>query len=447
MTELNTEQKLEAIHAGIKSVQDTVDQHEKDVSSRLMKTDTRLNALDQEKTDKTAKEVTRHLEELGLDKSKEKFEALKAKQEDMELALIDVSRGGVEMESKFHKDYQHSLQVYMRKGTPIDQETVFDVTRDYVSKNTFGADEHAIDGISKNLVAGSGPDGGYFLSTDRSSSIVQRIFETSPLRGLANVQTTTSDVWEIMLDDDEPDAGVVGEVTPRSDTGTPQVGMIKIPVHEYYAQPKATQKMVDDAGFDIEGWLAGKVSRKIGRMENTDFVTGDSSLRPKGFLSYEASADPDVYTRGHVGQLNSGEAGAITADSLIELQNLLIEEYQANASWAMNRQTFGAVMQLKGSDDQYLLNRTLLSAGSSKILLGNEVTFMTDIPKVAEDSLAVVYADWSEFYTIVDRFDIRVLRDPYTLKPYIRYYTTKRTGGAVTNFEAGKILKIALKET
>ena len=361
----------------------------------------------------------------------------------MELAIIDAKRSGAEADAEFHKEYKQSLQVYMRKGTNIDPEVVMDITRDYVTKNTFGADEAAIEMISKSLVAGSGPDGGYFLSTDRSSSIVQRIFETSPIRGLANIQTTTSDVWEVMLDDDEADAGVVGEVDPRPDTGTPQIAVIKIPIHEYYAQPRATQKMVDDAGFDIEGWLAGKVSRRIGRLENEHFVNGDGSRRPEGFLTLPASPDAEEYTRGHIGQMTSSLMASFDGDDLIALQNTLIEDYQARASWAMNRQTFTTVMQLKGANGQYLLNPAIIATGATKILLGNTVTFMTDIPKEAVDALAVVYADWEEFYTIVDRFDIRVLRDPYTAKPYIRYYTTKRVGGAVTNYEAAKILKLA----
>ena len=446
MSELNKEEQLKAIHDGIKAAQETVDLNEKSASSRFDKTDKRLDALDEEKVQRVADEVTKQIAALGVEKSKEKFEELTAKHASLESAMIDMNRGGANSSDEFQEEYKSVVGKYIRKGTHIDEDMSLDITRDYVSKNTFGADEAAVEMISKNLVAGSGPDGGYFLSTDRSSSIVKRIFETSPLRGLANTQTTTSDVWEIMLDDDEPDAGVVGEVAPRPDTGTPQVGMIKIPVHEYYAQPKATQKMIDDAGFDIEGWLSGKVSRKIGRMENTDFVSGDSSFRPKGFLTYAASA-PDDYVRGQVGQLNAGHATELTANGLVSLQNLLIEDYQANATWAMNRRTFGSVMQLKGDDGQYLLNRTLLATGSTKILLGSEVTFMTDIPTIAANSLAVVYADWNEFYTIVDRFDIRVLRDPYTAKPYVRYYTTKRTGGAVTNFEAGKILKIAVTAT
>ncbi len=444
MPELNTEEKLEQIFKGITTVQETVNDNEKALSDRLDKTDQRLDAIDQEKVEKISAAVTKSMEDMGLEKSKAKFDEIEERQKAAEQALIEMRRGeGGEDNSQFLKDYQKSVQKYLRKGTLLDSASVEGITRDYIAKNTFGVDDAEIEMMTKAMVAGSGPEGGYFITPDRSNRIVQRIFETSPVRGLATIETTSSDVWEVMLDDDEADAGVVGEVDPRNDTDTPQIGMVKIPIHEYYAQPKATQKMVDDAGFDIEGWLTRKVSTRIGRLENTDFVTGNSSLRPKGFLSYAASADPEVYERGTVGQVDSGVSAEISADNVIALQNTLIEDYQARASWGMNRKTFTTIMQLKTEDGFYLLNPAILREGATKIMLGNEVTFMSDIPVVAADSLALVIADWAEFYTIVDRFDIRVLRDPYTAKPYIKYYTTKRTGAAVTNFEAAKILKLS----
>jgi HK97 family phage major capsid protein len=255
--------------------------------------------------------------------------------------------------------------------------------------------------------------------------------------------STTSDVMEILLDDDEADCGWVGEVDDRDDTDSPQIGLIKIPIHEMYAQPKATQKMLDDAGLDLEGWLSRKVEMRLGRKENTAFVVGDGSQKPKGFLSYDAWSSAGVYQRNAVEQIITDAASTIAGDDLIELQNSLIEDYQAGATWGMKRATWFLIATLKTSTGgDYLLNPRVIAEGAEKILLGNGVTFMNDMPVKADNALPIVYADFKEFYTVVDRFGIRILRDPYTAKPYVRFYTTKRVGGAVTNYEAGKILKV-----
>jgi HK97 family phage major capsid protein len=339
-------------------------------------------------------------------------------------------------------EYKRAINLYLRKGVHPGDEVVSRVYDAFAEKAVVSGDEREIEMAKKDLVAGSGPDGGYFLTSDRGGIIEGRIFDTSPVRQLANVVSTSSDVFELILDDQEADSGWVGEVQSRPDTNTPEVGVIKIPVHELYAQPRATQKMLDDAGFDIEGWLARKVSSRIGRDENTAFVTGDGAQKPKGFLSYAAWVVAGTYQRNAVEQIETATASVLSADDLIGIQNALLEEYQANASWGMRRATFTKVVQLKDTEGQYLLNPRVLMEGSTKMLLGADVAFMSDMPAFADSALAIAIADWSEFYTVVDRFGIRVLRDPYTAKPYVKYYTTKRVGGAVTNYEAGKILKI-----
>lgn len=419
---------LEKAHEGIKSVQEKVNEQGE-----------KLDAIDQEYIKKAGEDAAKALEAIQKANSEEKLKEMQDQMDEMQKSVIASLRGNDVEEV----EYKHDLAKYLKKGVLPDENLVKENVMNYLQKHTHGASENEIDMLAKDLLAGSNPDGGFFLTTDRSSRVMERIFETSPLRGVANVETTAGDVFEMILDDDEASSGWVGEVSDRPDTNTPQVGLLKIPVHEIYAQPRATQKILDDAGFDVEGWLQRKVARKIGREENTAFVTGDGSQKPKGFLSYDAWASEGVYERGKVEQINSGSNGSFGADSLIGLQNSLFEEYQANGTFGMKRNTFTDVMQLKGGDGQYLLNPMMLSQGSDKILLGSNVVFMDDMPAVDTDALAVVYADFSEFYTIVDRFDIRVLRDPYTAKPYVKFYTTKRTGGAVTNYEAGKILKLS----
>ncbi|QDP65960.1 MAG: putative major capsid protein [Prokaryotic dsDNA virus sp.] len=427
----------EEIKTELKGIYDSVTAFQ----SALDEVKGKVDGLDNEKLEKMAKDAADGIDAVNKERAEEKAAA---KELEQKVAFLEgkIARGDAG-EDAGDPEFKHAVARYLRKGVLVDEEHVERAYKAYAEKNLFGADDREVDRQVKDMVAASGPDGGYFVTTDRSNQISERIFETSPLRQVANVVTTTSDVYELILDDDESDSGWVGEVQSRPDTNTPQVGLIKIPVHEVYAQPRATQKMLDDAGFDIEGWLSRKVSSQIGRKENTSFVAGDGSQKPKGFLSYAAWSSAGVYERNAVEQITSGTSGDFDADDIIELGNSLIEDYQANATFGMKRATFTDVMQLKSSDGAYLLDPRILMEGGTKMLLGKDVVFMEDMPVKASNALAMVVADFEEFYTVVDRLGIRVLRDPYTAKPYVRYYTTKRVGGAVTNYEAGKILKIA----
>lgn len=433
MAENEVLEKLDKIGDQIKHVQDTND--------RLQK---KYDGLDFTNVKENAEKAAQALEEVQ--KMNQKVAALDYKDRLDAIELAIARGGGVDMQKEENQRlYKKSMLKYMRKNTPIEPDVLEMLCKAQAENEFLGVgDEERVEFLKKDLVAGSGPDGGYFILPDRSNDISMRIFESSPIRPIANVVTTTSDTWEMILDDDEFSSGWVGEVQSRAITDTAEVGLIKIPVHEGYAKPKATQKMLDDAGFDIESWVNTKVARKLGRQENTSFVIGDGSKKPKGFLSYAAWAVAGTYERDAVEQITAtGTAGTLDeADDLISLQNALIEDYQAGAAFGMRRATFTSVMQLKDSSGQYLLNPRILKEGTDKLLLGAPVIFMNDMPAVAANSLAVVYADFMEFYTIVDRLGIRVLRDPYTSKPYVIFYTTKRVGGAVTNFEAGKILKI-----
>lgn len=425
-------EKLGEIGDQVKTVQETNDRLEK-----------QYDGLDFQNVKDNAEKAAKGLEEV-----QEMRQAIAAMDHKDRLDAIELAiarnGGSDQKDPQQAKEYKQAMLGYLRKGTPMSDEVLDRVCEAQVEMERLGADKDAVDFHKKDLVAASGPDGGYFILPDRATSITQRIFETSPLRPVANIVSTVSDIWEIPLDDDEFSSGWVGEVQTRPDTDTSEIGLIKIPVHEGYAQPRATQKMLDDAGFDIEAWINGKVSRKLGRQENTSFAVGDGSKKPKGFLDYPDWTTPGVYLRHAVEQVDAtGTAGTLDeADDLINLQNALLEDYQAGAAWGMRRATFTDVMQLKDTQGRYLLDPQILKTGTDKILLGNSVIFMADMPAVAGDALAVVIADWREFYTIVDRLGIRVLRDPYTAKPYVRFYTTKRVGGAVTNYQAGKILKI-----
>jgi HK97 family phage major capsid protein len=207
-------------------------------------------------------------------------------------------------------------------------------------------------------------------------------------------------------------------------------------VHELYAQPKATQKLIDDAAIDIEAWLADKVSTIFAKKENTAFISGDGVGKPRGILTYS-----DGTSWGTIEQVASGSSGAVTADKLLELYYSLKEDYAVNATFLMNRSTVEAVRQLKDNTNQYLWSPGL-HLGAPDTLLGVPVYQAADMPVPAADSLSIACGDFKSAYQIVDRTGVRVLRDPFTDKPFVKFYSTKRVGGDVINFEAIKLMKL-----
>lgn len=288
------------------------------------------------------------------------------------------------------------------------------------------------------------PDGGYTVIPERSSQIITRLFDTSPMRALANIQNTTSDALEILLDTTEAEAQWVGETGARNETNTPQLGLHKIPVHEMYANPRATQKLLDDSNISIENWLLDKITKRFTRRENTAFVNGDGVAQPRGFLTYPTSTAADTSRPwGTLQYVPSGTSGDFDLDDLNDLVATLKADYRAGASWLMTRATASAVRKKKDLQGQYLWQPSS-QLGQPDSLLGFPVYLAEDMPAIAANALAIAFGDFREGYTIVDRIGLRVLRDPYTDKPHIRFYTTKRVGGDVTNFDAIKLLRLSV---
>lgn len=286
----------------------------------------------------------------------------------------------------------------------------------------------------KAMSVGSDPDGGYFVPPDTSGRLSQILYESSPIRQVAAVQTISVDALEGPTDDDEVTSGWVGEMESRSETTTPRRGMWRIEAHEQYAKPKITQKLLDDAQYDVEGWLAKKVADKLGREENSAFVNGDGVAKPRGFLTY-----PDGTGRGYIKRVKSGANGAFAAadpgDKLIDVVYTIKNAYRANAHWMLSRLTLGEIRKLKDGQDNYLWQPDFTQKGNGK-LLGYNIVEAEDMPEIAAGSLSIAFGDFREAYQIVDRIGIRVLRDPYSNKPFVEFYTTKRVGGDVVTYEA-----------
>lgn len=288
----------------------------------------------------------------------------------------------------------------------------------------------------KAMSVGSDEDGGFLVTPQMSSEIVKKVFESSPMRQIASVMTISTDSLEILHDLGEVGSGWVGETQSRPTTSTPQFKKESIPVHEIYAQPAATQKMLDDAAINIEEWLNGKIAEKFARDEASAFVAGNGVAKPRGFLAYDAGT-----SFGQVEQVESASSGTIVGDDLINLEAALKGAYKNGSVFLAQRETIKVFRKLKDSQGRYLWEPGL-NGGQAPTLLSKPIMEAADMQAYSAGNLSVAFGDFKQGYQIVDRIGIRVIRDVYTAKPYVLFYTTKRVGGAVKNFEAIKILKV-----
>ncbi len=315
-----------------------------------------------------------------------------------------------------HGEYSKAFRNYLRKGM-----------------------DAGLEGLqTKALSVGSDPDGGYLVTPHMSATIVKSVLETSPLRQLASVETISSDALELIDDHDQAAAGWTSETGSITETSTPTLAKRNIPTNELYAQPKATQKLVDDSAIDIEAWLSNKIATIFAAKENTAFIAGSGVGQPRGILSYAAGT-----SWGQIQQVNSGSSGLVTADSLINLFYSLKDAHSRNATFLMNRTVVNAVRLLKEATTNQYLWQPGLAAGAPDTLMGVPVMMAADLPIAAAGSLSVAVGDFKAAYQIVDRKGISILRDPFTEKPFVKFYATKRVGGDVINFEAIKLLKLA----
>jgi HK97 family phage major capsid protein len=302
----------------------------------------------------------------------------------------------------------------------------------------------------KALSVGSQPDGGYMVPVEMSDTITRVLSEVSPIRSIATVRTISSASFKQPVNIGGAGAGWVGEQSARPATATPNIKELEFPVMELYANPLATQNLLDDSAVDIEAWLADEVQITFAEMEGAAFVAGDGVNKPRGFLSYATVANSGynaVTNWGKLGHVLTGGASGFAAsdphEALIDLVYGLKAGYRQNARFVMNRFTQGEVRKMKDGDGN-LIWQPGLQNGQPASLLGYAITEAEDMPDVTEaGGLSMAFGDFARGYLIVDRQGVRVLRDPYSAKPYVQFYTTKRVGGGVRMFDAIKVLKTA----
>ena len=349
----------------------------------------------------------------------------------------------VDLESKAAHFGKHTARAFGGTGGDMDAKGL-DAYAQAANRYLRKGDRSLTELEVKALSVGGDPDGGYVVHPDMTGRMVKQVYETSVMRAYASVQTISTDTLEGLYDNDEAGFGWVEETESRPTTDTPQLGKWSIPVHEMYANPAATQKILDDAEINIEQWLAMKVADRFSRAENNAFVVGNGIGKPRGFLDYADGSD----LTNSIERINTGVDGDFAAapaggDTLITALYSLKAPYMAQATWFMRRSTMAAVRKLKDSDGAYLWMPGI-AAGQPASIFGYPVApAFEDMPAITTGSVSIAVGDMRAAYQIVDRTGIRVLRDPYTNKPYVHFYSTKRTGGAMVNGESLKLVEFS----
>ncbi|KZY53458.1 MULTISPECIES: phage major capsid protein [unclassified Sulfitobacter] len=297
-----------------------------------------------------------------------------------------------------------------------------------------------LDGKSMSTAVNS--DGGYLVDPQTADRVQSVLNAGASIRAIASVVQVEATSYDVLVDHADVGAGWATESGAQAETDTPQIDRITVPLHELSALPKASQRLLDDSAFDIEGWLAGRIADKFARAEAAAFVSGDGIDKPTGFLSHPA-VDNGVWTWGNLGYVPSGTNANPEADAIIELVYALGAAYRKNAVFVMNSKTTAKVRKLKDTDGRFLWSDGL-AAGEPARLMGYPVLVAEDMPDPATDAMAIAFGDFSAGYTVAERPDLRILRDPFSAKPHVLFYATKRVGGDVSDFAAIKLMKFGL---
>ncbi|WP_354595940.1 phage major capsid protein [Rhodovulum tesquicola] len=288
-------------------------------------------------------------------------------------------------------------------------------------------------------------EGGYLVDPETSDTIKSVLRSTASIRSIAQVVTVEATSFDVLVDHSDIGSGWSTETANQIETGTPQIERVSIPLHELSAMPKASQRLLDDSAFDIEGWLAARIADRFARAEAAAFINGDGVDKPTGFLSHPHVPE-GAWNWGSLGYVATGSDGDFDAvspaDAILDLVYSLGAEYRAGATFLMNSRTAGAVRKMKDADGRFLWSDGL-SAGEPARLLGYPVLIAEDMPDIASGTVAIAFGDFQAGYTVAERPDLRVLRDPFSAKPHVLFYATKRVGGDVSDYAAIKLLRFA----
>lgn len=298
--------------------------------------------------------------------------------------------------------------------------------------------------VQASLNKGADGEGGYLAPVEWDRTITDKLKLVSPMRALATVQPVSGAGLTKLFNLGGTASGWVGETAARPATNTGTFASLGFGWGEIYANPAATQQLLDDSAINLEAWLANEVEDEFAKQEGAACFAGDGANKPFGILTYvTGAANAAKHPFGAIKLVNSGAAAAISADGIIDLVYDLPSKFTANARFALNRKAEGAVRKLKDGQGNYLWQPTYV-AGAPATLAGFPITEVPDMPDVAANSVPLLFGDFKRTYTIFDRVGVRVLRDPFTNKPFVQFYTTKRIGGGVHNPEPMRGMKVAV---
>jgi len=297
--------------------------------------------------------------------------------------------------------------------------------------------------INAALNKGVAGEGGYLAPTEWDRTITDKLVQVSPMRSLASQQTISTAAYSKLFNNMGTTSGWVGETAARPVTATPAFGTLTYTTGEIYANPSATQGMLDDAEINLEAWLAGEVQTEFAYQEGVAFLSGDGVNKPNGILTYvTGGTNAATHPWGAITTVNSGAAAALTTDGILSLVYSLPSEFTGNARFAMNRATLAAARKLKDTTNQYIWQPSY-AAGQPSTLAGYAVSEVAGMPDVAAAAKAVLFGDFKRTYLVIDRIGVRVIRDNLTNKPYVSFYTTKRVGGGLLNPQTMRALNIS----
>lgn len=357
--------------------------------------------------------------------------------------------------ARFRESIEQKLQAQENRMTMLDRKTAIrgraplstaaDVEAPH--QKAFATylrrgDDDALRGLvleEKGLTVAA--DGGFLAAPQIAAEVQDALRSAGSLRSVANVVTVESSAYEVLVDKGDMTTGWATE-SSVAETEAPQIERVTIPLHELSAMPKASQRLLDDAAFDLENWLASRIAERFSRAEAAAFINGDGIDKPRGILTYPKAPNASA-SDSLIGTVSSGALADFSAerpaDGLIDLVYALGAEYRANASFVMNSKTAGAVRKIRDADGRFLWSDSL-AAGEPARLLGYPVVVCEDMPDIDADSASIMFGDFAAAYTIAERPDLRVLRDPFSAKPHVLFYATKRVGGGLTDARAVKMM-------
>ncbi len=327
-----------------------------------------------------------------------------------------------------------------KREEPTEHKRAFDT---YVRKG----EDHGLSALeAKAMSIGSNPDGGYLVPSETEAEIGRLLSKASPMRSIADVRQVSSSIYKKPFATTGASAGWVGEIAARPQTNTATLAELQFPAMEIYAMPAATQALLDDSAVNLDEWIAREVETVFAEQESEAFIVGNGTNKPRGFMDYPKVANAS-WTWGNTGYVATGVAGGFAAsnpsDKLVDLIYGVKAGYRQNGRWIINRSTQAAIRKFKDAQGNYLWQPAATADGNA-MLLSFPVVESEYMPDIATDSHAISFGDFKRGYLIVDRVGVRMLRDPYSSKPYVLFYTTKRVGGGIQDFDAIKTLKFGV---